>query len=344
MTTVAPQPEIERDRFGRPLIQPVDGGKRVAYTRATTFAGALSDQYRLGLWKQRMTATGLLDRPDLILAVAAARHDSTKLDAVCESAVEAAKGTAAAGIGTSLHTLTEMVDRGIDVGTIPDAYVADLAAYQKATEELTALHIEQICVQDFLKVAGTPDRIVNFRKKTHIADLKSGSIQWDPIKIAAQLAIYARSKIYDVATGERTPHGAEIDWGIVIHAPAGTGTCTLYWVDLLKGWEAVLLARQVRDMRAISTKHLLKPVEDTSTWSVEGPPPPGGTVLPPAPPVPPTDAVRPHDPTLDQLIGMATTVDEVRALWRTHADEWTDELTGLAKNHIAHLMSASSPT
>ena len=35
--------EIPRDRWGRPMIMPAKGSKRIAYRRATTFVGCLDD-------------------------------------------------------------------------------------------------------------------------------------------------------------------------------------------------------------------------------------------------------------------------------------------------------------
>src|SRR5690554_2297101 len=97
--TVAP--EVNRDRWGRPLVVPPDGGEPVPYTRATTLAGTLDDLYGLMAWKQRQTALGLADRPDLRLAVTAHRDDKRRLDAICEEAMQAAASTAAATTGTA---------------------------------------------------------------------------------------------------------------------------------------------------------------------------------------------------------------------------------------------------
>jgi hypothetical protein len=58
--------EIERDRYGRPLIIPESGGKPVAYTRATTIANSLDDGTALTAWKMRMAAIGLTVRNDLL--------------------------------------------------------------------------------------------------------------------------------------------------------------------------------------------------------------------------------------------------------------------------------------
>jgi hypothetical protein len=51
-----PSSDIKRDRWGRPLITPPDGGKPVPYTRVSTLAKALDDKTALMRWKQRQTA------------------------------------------------------------------------------------------------------------------------------------------------------------------------------------------------------------------------------------------------------------------------------------------------
>lgn len=321
-TTVGPTPEIRRDRWGRPLVAPVGGGKPTAYTRCTTFVGTIEDTYNLSKWQQRMVALGLSDRRDLQLAVAAHREDKSRLNAVCEDAIEAAKGHAAATTGTALHAITETYDRGNPVGQLPDDAQADLDAYVAATKDLKPLHIEQFMVQDPLKIGGTPDRISRYAPdgKRYVTDLKTGSLDWGFLKIAAQLAVYARSRPYDVETGQRMePHGAELDKGLVIHLPAGTAECHLYWVDLLVGWEVVQLCRRVREKRSLPASALFSPV--------------GG------PAAVPNRAARPE---LSDLIAAAATPDDVRALWRAHASDWTDDLTQLAKEHINQLEGASA--
>lgn len=310
-TTVTPAADIRRDRWGRPLVVPVDGGKPVAYTRCTTFVGSIEDTYNLSKWQQRMVALGLADRRDLLLAVAAHRDDKTRLNQICEDALEAAKGHAAATTGTALHAITETFDRGNDVGLLPEDAGRDLAAYAAATKTLKPIHIEQFMVLDHLKIGGTPDRISTYVDgKRYVTDLKTGSIDFGYLKIAAQLAVYARSRPYDVEAGKRMePHGAELDKGIVIHLPAGSGTCTLYWVDLLAGWEVVRLCKQVREKRALPEHAIFSQVDTPFT---------------PA-------------PSLAEQLFACPSPDAVRALWRDHASSWTDELTQLAKRHITAL-------
>jgi hypothetical protein len=319
-------PEIQRDRYGRPLITPPGGGKPVAMTRCTTYIDVIEDKYNLQKWMQRMVALGLGSRPDLLLSVNAHREDKRALDRLCDDAREAAGASAAATTGTALHSLTELIDRGDPLPAgLPANMLASLEAYRAATAGLTTTHIEQMCVQDSLKVAGTPDRIGE-----RIRDLKTGSIEWGYVKIAAQLAMYARSKVYNVATGERTEHGADLTVGTVIHLPVvdnpADAVCTLYDVDLTLGWQAVLVARQVREQRALKFKDVFHPA---------------GEFAPPA-----DDRT---DRTLNQILAGApldlpaqiracATAEEVRAMW---TPEWTPELNGIAKQHIESLPAAS---
>ena len=60
--------ELPRDRWGRPLIEPPDGGKAKPYTRVSTLAKTLDDKTALSKWLCRQTAIGLAQRPDLVRA------------------------------------------------------------------------------------------------------------------------------------------------------------------------------------------------------------------------------------------------------------------------------------
>lgn len=318
LTTTAP--EVERDRWGRPLITPPGGGKPVAYTRVTTYVGCLEDTFNLSRWQQRMVAIGLSQRPDLMLAVSSTDpEEKKKLNELTEQAIEAARGTAAATIGTALHALTERIDRGEDVGVIPDAYTDDLAAYEKTTSALAIESIETFGVLDDIKVAGTWDRIVTLNGQSYIADIKTGSIQWGVGKIAMQLAAYSRAHQYDPATGQRAPLTVDQDKAIIIHLPAGQGECHLHWVDINAGWEAVQIAGQVRAWRA--RKDLTTPLTDT----------------PPAPEPAAPAVVAPRATTtytgaaLMAAIETAPTTTELNQLWTDHHQVFAPEHVEAAK-------------
>lgn len=327
MTIVTPAPEIGRDRYGRPLVVPTNGGKPVAYTRATTYIDVLEDKYNLQKWMQRMVALGLASRPDLLLSVSAHREDKRQLDRICDDAREAAAASAKATTGTALHALTELIDRGQPLPEgLPANVLASLDAYKAATADLKPVHIERFCVQDKLKVGGTPDRILRLgrKKQLYIGDIKTGSIEWGVLKIAMQLALYSRSRLYDIATGERTYHEADTTRGLIIHLPAvedpADARCELHWISLEEGWNAVLVARDVREKRALKFRDLTEPY--------------AADVTTPAAP-------EPAAPSLEDQIKACATADDVRALWAAHESEWTDALTTAAKAHITSLPAAS---
>jgi hypothetical protein len=292
--SVAPTP-IERDRFGRPLIIPPGGGRKIPYTRCTTYVGVLEDTYNLSRWQQRMVAIGLAERPDLLLAVASVdRDDKDSLNDLCERATEAARARAGATVGTALHALTERVDRGQELGVIPDPYTADIAAYTQATADLTPVQIEQFTVNDWLGVGGTPDRIVKHKNRRYVADIKTGNVEYGIGKIAMQLATYARSQCYDPVNGARTPHDADLERALIIHLPAGTGVCTPLWVDIAASWEGVKHAKWVREWRSRKLADF-------------------------------TESFVTVDP-LAHAVAVADSVDVLNQLWAKHKNQWTAEL------------------
>jgi PD-(D/E)XK nuclease superfamily len=304
--------EVPRDRYGRPLIIPPHGGELQPYMRVTTFAGVLEDTHGLQKWFQRQTMLGLVERPDLILAVKAHRQDKTKLTQIAEDAMQVAASSAAANVGTALHKLTEDIDRGIDVGTIPGEYQQDLDAYQRTLEynQVAPIALERFVVLDDLKVAGTFDRLVDHRGQFYIADIKTGSIEYGKVKIAIQLACYAHGAYYDPDGGIRSSiPDINQEKGIIIHLPAGQHTCTLYWVDLKAGWEAAQLADSVRAWRM--RRSLFTQFDLDAAAAVTN--------------------LRPliGDPILAE-IHAASTVAALGACWRANHQQWTDEHTHAA--------------
>lgn len=309
ITATDPMEKIDRDRYGRPMIRNA-ANKKEPYTRCTTFASVLEDTYNLSLWQQRMVAIGMVDRPDLQLAVAAHRDDKTKLNSLVNDALEAAKAHAAATTGTALHALTEQHDRGqLDLAHVPAAYRADIQAYIEVTAPLEMVQIETFGVVDELKIAGTWDRVVRVGGRCMIADLKTGSIDYGMGKIAIQLAIYAHCKRYDVTTGTRHQlPDVDQEHALVIHLPAGSGTCRLVDVDIAAGWEAVDLARQVKTWRA--RKGLARDF-DTSNLAL-------------------VDAIH-----------AAVSVEELERLWEANEGAWTQTLTLIAKERKHTLQGAA---
>lgn len=252
--------EVERDRYGRPLIIPKAGGKPVAYTRATTIANSLDDPSALTAWKMRMAAIGLTVRNDLLLSISAAGDDKMAINKYIEDAMEVAGASRAASIGTALHSIAEKLDLGQSPGPIPDEWAGDIRAYELTTGHLKKFFIEQFCVLDKYKIAGTPDRVIEYKGEKFIADIKTGRID-HPNNIAIQLAIYANGSPYDVATGRRGSWGdINKEKAVIIHLPAGTGLCKLVWIDIKEGWKGVQFAMKVRQWR--DKKGLVTPFEE----------------------------------------------------------------------------------
>jgi hypothetical protein len=243
------QVQIERDRYGRPLIVPPNGKKPIPYTRATTISNSLDDPAALVAWKMRMAAIGLTMRSDLLLSISAAQDDKLAVNAFIDDAMQVAGAKTQANIGTAIHAFTEKLDLGQDTGPIPDEWAADIVAYEQTTAQLNKKRIEQFCVLDKFKIAGTPDRLVEYKGELFIADIKTGRID-HPNNIAMQLAIYANGLPYDVDTATRGSWGdVNKKKAIVIHLPAGQGLCKLHFIDIEEGWKGVQFAMKVRKWR-----------------------------------------------------------------------------------------------
>lgn len=319
--TMVQKPHVHRDRWGRPIIltgemtskgQPrrttctspeckkaVDG---VAYRRATTFIDVLDDRSLLEKWKMRGVARGLAQREGLLYAVAAAGDDDRKVNQLCEEALEAAGTSDAATRGTALHNFTEYHDRG-EPFNVPAAARPDIDAYVAATAGMTMREVETFVVNDRLEVAGTFDRLLEIDGVRYIGDIKTGGIEFGLRKIAMQLAVYADSKRYDTATGERSELQVDPNFGLVIHLPAGERRCELVWLDLVEARRALDLARSVW------------------AWRKAG-----------------ADGLRVGEPpALGSLLAMAGDLNSLNELWAGNAHRWNDQLTEIARRRRAEL-------
>jgi replicative DNA helicase len=120
----------------------------------------------------RQVAIGLSNRPDLMISAAAHRDDKDKLNEVAESALEASQSSAKSNIGTALHRISERIDQGQPTGLLPEIVIPDIEAYRIATAQLKTIWVERLVVNDELRVAGTPDRVVELDGTRFIGDLK----------------------------------------------------------------------------------------------------------------------------------------------------------------------------
>ena len=248
--------EVSRDRWGRPLITPADGGTPVAYTRFSSLGQVLEDRFGLEKWKIRTSGRGLALRQDLFAQVAACPDDDTKrLDGLMEQALEAGGGSVGANMGTALHEFTQRLDLGeITVDDIPEPWRADVQAYVDTIKAhgLTIVTdlIEVTLVNDELQLAGTADRFYRTRQGNLIcADLKTGkAIGANPLAYMVQLTAYAHSELYNIDSGQRTPIGdVDLETGLIIHLPAGKAHCDLYEVNLKSSLTAAKLAVSVKE-------------------------------------------------------------------------------------------------
>ena len=259
-----PATEIPRDRWGRPLIVPPDGGKPIGYTRVSTLAKALDDKTSLMVWKCRQTAIGLARRPDLVSKTSAVGDNRAALNEVVKEALAAAASDRAANVGTALHAFTERIDAGekpADLVPHTDPLYLDLCAYKEATKHLTMAAAELFVVCDELQAAGSFDRLVGVPDVgLLVSDLKTGQHEPDyPHGVAQQIAIYANSTLYAPEQGRiaaLADLGVRTDVGLLIHLPSERGVCELYLIDLEHGWQLAQAAVAVRS--AYKSKPLTK--------------------------------------------------------------------------------------
>lgn len=262
------RPEPERDRFGRYVLpDPTDSGETRSFTRATTMAKAISDEYNLTQWKRRTIVEGLKLAPELLDQIDF-MEDPRELRATIEKVADEAHSATGADVardrGTQLHYFTEAYDVGaLTIAQIPDEYRNEIRAYAEtmaaAGITIPPDMVERIYVNMAAgRIAGTADRgyVILPNGRRVVADVKTGKdlgYAWP--EICMQLAIYANAEAivsYD-ATGAPVIEAApDVDKavGLVMHLPVDQGKCTLHLIDLSAGWAAVELASEVREYRS----------------------------------------------------------------------------------------------
>lgn len=301
--------DVPRDGRGSPVVVPEHGGYPITLTRTTTFIDAVEDKTGLTNWKVRSVAEYLSRDPEFAeqmrVALAAQEYMSQAwkrvADEYCEKAMDKSGANEKREKGTQLHYLTELVDQNLPLPDgLTDEDIADMGAYMMATLDFDIKHIEKFVVCSELGVGGTPDRVslysgpgpngLIFEDALLITDLKTGTLDYGTAKMAAQLSIYSRAKVYDhtrfpvmplmhKTTGKPlkdddgkkalaawkkiavdpaeaalayTPLGPiRQDWGVVFNMRPGSGLCEPYWVDLSIGWEQANLAQTVRTARKV---------------------------------------------------------------------------------------------
>lgn len=259
MPTIEPKPEPKRDRYGRYLI----AGQ--GYTRVTTIAKTLADEYNLTRWKMRMAVAGVANRPDL-LASAQAHNittDKNTFNELAEKGLEAAKGDAKANLGTALHKILERVDSGEQLDRIDASFHPFIERYLQgmadAGVKINKRRIEQILVNKDHGYAGTTDRIATVPggQLPVITDLKTGStLDFSWLEICAQMAAYAHhTHTYSPASGRLNKRvDVDLERALIIHMPSDGDTFDLHWVDLKFGFEVLMDSIAAREHRKAAKK------------------------------------------------------------------------------------------
>ncbi len=246
--------EIPRDRWGRPVLPEPDGsGKERAYTRASTLSDAIDNTFDLEKWKRRQTVSGLVGRPDLIVAAQAANDDRKVLDDVVMKAMDYAGSNQGANLGTAIHAFCETVDKN---GPLPrginDRILASIEVYQKTMAPYRMRAIERFVACREVMSAGTFDRIIQAPNgQLFIADIKTGASTPKYAHAAAiQLAVYSRGTVFTMEKGwgkSLVDIGVSQNEAIMIHLPAsGEPKCELFSVDISHGWIMAQVAFEVR--------------------------------------------------------------------------------------------------
>ena len=252
------------------------------YKRTTTFIDVIQDEFLLKKWSNRNVAWGMGQRPDLQLAAAACKPDSrddqpaedkAELNRIAAEAQSVAGDKVKASIGTSLHKLTHQMDRGDELGHVPERWREDLKVYAQTIKDAG---IEWVSIESFrvlddwvkpidecdhkavryggscqcLGVAGTVDRIGWVRGRLRILDVKTGS-DFNKLGHAMQLAMYAHMVPYQFPGDVRgvDPDQVDLSVGYIIKLPEGQGRCEIEPMDLQMGWRACLLAKQIWEAR-----------------------------------------------------------------------------------------------
>lgn len=255
-----PEPVIVNGRY---KIPDPDTGKDRLWTRASTWASTMDNEYALTLWKLRMTARGVAEREDLRVRIASIDDPTSDkgkelLDDLTDKAKEHAGAEYRSHVGSAIHEFLETLDKGERVPHVPPPYDADVNAYIQAKQRIgitvSPRYIERIVTCPLLGVAGKFDRVIKLRNSRLplIADLKTGTkLEYSWLDIAIQLACYSRgATLWDEETRQHHKMLAvNQHQAVVFHLPAGEGKCIPYFVNLDLGWEAALLCKTVRHWR-----------------------------------------------------------------------------------------------
>ena len=262
------KPDFRRvGRWKSPQVVMPDG-RRSTYGRFSNAGKILDDESNLTDWKLCTTVWGASFRPEL-MAQASTLHikaDRNELRDIAEECLASGKGRERSVKGVAVHAMFDHIDNQDDWEPAPQwaelcqAYVRALDLWGLVPED-----IEVNCVNHPLRLAGRLDRRYRTTKvlvapdnrlvpigSRVLADTKTGQVlEYAAGSYATQMAGYATSDRYDVATDETIPFDPPTyqDWGLIVHADSGGTEVQFYWVDLNAGMEGLQLSQQVKQWR-----------------------------------------------------------------------------------------------
>lgn len=267
---------------GNRYTLPDDDGNPVVWNGATTLAAELDNPYALQQWQMRQVAWGIGLRPDLMALAGSvtdpkSADDKATLRKVVADALAAASTEQGANHGTALHNIYYKIDTGTPMSEVPSYFHADIVARQ---QEL-ALHgiiilpeyRERVIRCAIYGCAGRLDGIGKLADGSLV--LIDDKSEEDPERYShaktVQMGIYANAgKLmnYDTNRLESMPDVRK-DLGLVIHTRPGSGKCTVYRVDIARGWAAARIAVELREWR--KAKGLVAPYISEGSWAPSSP-------------------------------------------------------------------------
>ena len=256
--------DVPRDQWGRYKLPGPDGQDK-SWTRATTLAATIAEQYALRIWEQRMVVWGLSRRPDLLTMAStiSGPEDKKALGEIVDEAHIAAGTKAKANRGTSIHRACQAAERGA-FHEVPDELRPHVAKYFAAMKagglEILPEYVERTVIVSAYDTAGTFDNLVRCPDgKIRVADKKTGRMDYSDVEFAVQMSLYANADAmfsYDTGRYEPLPEIAK-DYAILAHIDPETGDCELQRINIEWGW---VWARTCAEVMAIrKTRHIITP-------------------------------------------------------------------------------------
>ena len=206
---------VERDRWGRPMLFPPEGGKAVAYPRVSTMSKWLDDKGGLINWTASQAMICMARSKPIQARIAAIvartendayRENREALKEMVESATRIAQAQGRADLGTAVHEFTELLDSGtLDWSYVPENLKGPLHSYQEKMSSFTVVDSEVFVTIDEpsrgkspIRGAGSMDRIIHHPELGFVvADIKTGVDEPKyPLGVTTQVSVYSRGSRY----------------------------------------------------------------------------------------------------------------------------------------------------